>query len=133
MKKAWLALALLPIWMCGWAAEGSAAAPVEYQHKNTSDAQIYRGSIVFQHYCAFCHGAKGDGSGRTAKLYNPRPANLIMSERNDAYKELIIRRGGAAIARSPFMPPWGNELTDEQISDVIAYLRSIRSPTVEVK
>ena len=56
-----------------------------------------------------------------------------MSERNDAYKELIVRRGGKALGRSEFMPPWGNELTDEQISDVIAFLRSIRSPTVEVK
>ena len=27
--------------------------------------------------------------------------------------------------RSPFMPPWGQELTGEQIDDVIAYLRAV--------
>ncbi len=56
-----------------------------------------------------------------------------MSDKNDAYKELIIRRGGKALARSEFMPPWDKELTNEQISDVIAFLGSIRSPTIEVK
>jgi len=29
------------------------------------------------------------------------------------------------MARSKFMPPWGAELTDEQIHDVLAYLGSI--------
>ena len=105
----------------------------EYPAKGTPEAATYRGGIVFHNYCELCHGVKADGTGRAAKLYDPKPANLVMSERNDAYKELIVRRGGKALGRSEFMPPWGNELTDEQISDVIAFLRSIRSPTVEVK
>ena len=133
MKKNLLVLALLPIGICVQAAEGNVSSSADYPQKNSAAAQIYRGAIVFQHYCVLCHGAKADGNGRAAKLYNPRPANLVMSERNDAYKELISRRGGTAVARSPFMPPWGNELTDEQVADVVAYLRSIRSPTVEVK
>jgi mono/diheme cytochrome c family protein len=132
MMRTLLALAFLPIAMCAWA-EDNARAFAEYPYKNTPAAQNYRGSIVFQYYCALCHGSKGDGDGRAAKLYTPKPANLVMSERNDDYKELIIRRGGGPIGRSSFMPPWGNELTDEQISDVIAYLRSIRSPSVVVK
>lgn len=109
------------------------AAPVDYPKKNTPEASIYRGSIVFHHYCELCHGAKADGGGRAAKLYNPRPANLVMSDKNDAYKEMIVRRGGKFMGRSEFMPPWGNELTDEQITDVVAFLHSIRSPNVEVK
>jgi mono/diheme cytochrome c family protein len=36
-----------------------------------------------------------------------------------------VRTGGKALARSEFMPPWGEELTDEQISDVVSYLQSI--------
>ena len=28
---------------------------------------------------------------------------------------LIVQKGGKALARSEFMPPWGEELTDEQI------------------
>jgi mono/diheme cytochrome c family protein len=98
----------------------------DFPNKNTPEAAIYRGGIVFQNYCILCHGVKADGNGRAARLYNPRPANLVMSDKNDQYKELIIRRGGAMLGRSQFMPPWGEELTDEQISDVIAFLRSIK-------
>jgi mono/diheme cytochrome c family protein len=107
--------------------------PADYPKKNTLEASIYRGSIVFHHYCQLCHGAHADGEGRAAKLYNPRPANLVMSDKNDVYKDMIIRRGGKFMGRSEFMPPWGNELTDEQITDVVAFLHSIRSPKVEVK
>jgi mono/diheme cytochrome c family protein len=30
------------------------------------------------------------------------------------------------MGRSAFMPPWGDELTDEQIHDVVAFLRELR-------
>ena len=81
-----------------------------------------RGAIVFKTYCVLCHGTKADGNGRAAGNYDPRPADLTRSTAPDEYKELIIRRGGAAIGRSQYMPPWGQELTDEQIRDVIYYL-----------
>jgi mono/diheme cytochrome c family protein len=84
-----------------------------------------RGSVVFQHYCAICHGTGADGNGRAAKLYDPRPANLRASEATDAYKELIIRRGGLHVGRSGFMPAWEKELTGTETRDVVAYLRSI--------
>ena len=54
-------------------------------------------------------------------------ANLRMSDKNDAYMGLIIRMGGEAMGRSQFMPPWGAELTDEQMKDLVAYLRSINA------
>jgi len=89
------------------------------------DAQTFRGSLVFLNYCVTCHGPNADGNGRAAKLYNPRPANLRASDKNLAYMRLIVRNGGRAMGRSEFMPPWGEELTDEQIEDVTAYLQSI--------
>ena len=46
---------------------------------------------------------------------------------NEAYMKLIVRSGGKAMARSEFMPAWGDELTDEQITDVVTYLGSINS------
>ncbi len=115
--------------MAGMASAGEPAAPSkagEFPNWNTPEAEIFRGNIVFNNYCVLCHGIKADGTGRAAKLYRPRPANLVLSDKNDQYKELIVRQGGAALGRSEFMPPWGNELTDEQITDVIGYLRSIR-------
>ena len=108
------------------------APPIEgeFPDKNSPEASIYRGNIVFNNYCVLCHGIKADGKGRAARLYNPRPANLVLSDKNDQYKELIIRQGGKALGRSQFMPPWGEELTDEQISDVIHFLGSIAANKV---
>jgi len=95
--------------------------------RDSSDAAVFRGGLVYANYCVTCHGFNADGNGRAARLYNPRPANLRMSDKNDAYFGLIIRMGGEAIGRSPFMPPWGAELTDEQMKDLVAYLRSINA------
>ena len=91
------------------------------------DAAHFRGSLVFVNYCVTCHGPNADGKGRAAKLYDPKPANLRDSDKNTAYMKLIVSRGGKAVARSEYMPPWGEELTEEQISDVVAYLQSINS------
>lgn len=94
------------------------------------DAQVFRGSLVFLNYCVTCHGPNADGNGRAARLYDPRPANLRTSDKNAAYMKLMVRGGGMAMGRSQYMPPWGEELTEEQIEDVVSYLQSIgeRSP-----
>lgn len=118
-------LAAIILAACSAMALGAEPKAAVFPHVDTLEASIFRGNIVFKNYCILCHGAKADGSGRAAKLYTPKPANLLLSDKNDAYKEMIIRQGGAAIGRSEFMPPWGKELTDEQIKDVVAYLRSI--------
>ena len=94
--------------------------------RDTADAAVIRGSIAFRTYCVLCHGAEGKGDGRAAKMYTPRPANLTVSPFNDTYKEMIIRGGGASVGRSAYMPPWGDELTDEQIRDVVAFLHKLR-------
>lgn len=96
--------------------------------KDSAEAAVVRGGIVFRTYCVLCHGATGEGNGRTARMYNPRPANLVKSQHNDAYKEQIVRRGGEGMGRSPFMPPWGEQLTDEQIADLVQFLKSISRP-----
>ena len=93
--------------------------------KDSVDAATFRGGLVFANYCVTCHGINADGNGRAARLYNPKPANLRASDKNDSYFGLIIRKGGAALGRSEFMPSWDAELTNEQISDLVSYLRSI--------
>lgn len=93
--------------------------------RDSADAAIFRGGLVYGNYCVTCHGMNADGHGRAARLYTPRPANLRMTDKNDAYLSLIIRKGGASLARSQFMPAWDAELTEEQIADLVVYLRSI--------
>jgi mono/diheme cytochrome c family protein len=91
------------------------------------EAAVRRGSKVFSRYCVLCHGVAGDGKGTAARAYKPPPANLVASPYNDEYKELIIRKGGGAVGRSAFMPPWGEELSDQQIRDLVVYLRRIKA------
>src|SRR5262250_2549423 len=93
--------------------------------RDSRDAAVFRGGLVYANYCVTCHGINADGNGRAARLYNPRPANLRASDKNDAYIGLIVRKGGEAIGRSRGMPPWAEELTDEQIKDVTAFVRSV--------
>jgi len=99
------------------------AAPLP---RDTADAAVIRGSIAFRTYSVLCHGTEGKGNGRASKMYTPRPADLTVSPFNDQYKEMIIRGGGASVGRSPYMPPWGDELSDEQIRYVVACLRELR-------
>jgi mono/diheme cytochrome c family protein len=123
MRHRWVAVGALAV----VAAFPAMAGPL----KSVEELSDVRGSIVFRTYCMLCHGRYGDGKGRAAKNYNPPPANLVISTKSDTYKEKIIRNGGAAMGRSPFMPPWGQELSDEQIQDVIAYLRVINIRNVK--
>ncbi len=117
---------LLATLVLAFAAPALADEAVAPLPRDTADAAVIRGSIAFHTYCVLCHGAEGKGDGRAAKMYTPRPANLTVSPFNDTYKEMIIRGGGASVGRSAFMPPWGDELTDEQIRDVVAFLRELR-------
>jgi mono/diheme cytochrome c family protein len=117
-----LAGGLLSFGLAALAAVSGAEAD---EFRTTEEASVVRGSIVFKTYCILCHGTDGEGDGRASKIHNPKPANLTLSFLTDAQKEIIIRTGGGAVGRSPIMPAWGEHLTDEQIKDVVAYLKKI--------
>jgi mono/diheme cytochrome c family protein len=128
MRRGALFAALLAAAAAGTTAGASEAGspPAETPPRDTREASVIRGGIVFRTYCVLCHGPAGRGDGRAAKMYTPRPADLTNSPFNDTYKELIVRRGGSAVGRSAFMPPWGDELSEEQIKDLIVYLQELR-------
>jgi cytochrome c oxidase cbb3-type subunit 3 len=86
---------------------------------------VRRGEVVFKTNCVLCHGVRGDGKGRAARLYDPPPADLTRSDKTDEYKEKIIRLGGEAMRRSSGMPPWEERLAKVEIADLIVYLGTI--------
>jgi len=86
---------------------------------------VIRGGIVFKHYCGVCHGSTGNGESRASKLYGKR--TLKITQMSHEFYEKIIRFGGKAVGKSAFMPPWNEELSEEQIQDVVAYLSVIKS------
>lgn len=71
-----------------------------FPRKDASEASVYRGTIVFMHYCVNCHGVNADGKARAVRLHEPKPVNLRASMMNDLYKEMIINRSGKAMGRS---------------------------------
>jgi cytochrome c oxidase cbb3-type subunit 3 len=106
----------------------------ELSEEQISDVVVYltilgdntrRGEIVFKTNCILCHGLKGDGHGRAAKLYTPPPADLTHSYRDKQYKQVIVTLGGAAMGRSPVMPIWGQQLTKQEIQDVVSYIETL--------
>ena len=96
---------------------------VAYLHIATDSKR--RGEVVFKTNCILCHGLMADGKGRAARMYDPPPADLTKSDKNDDYKRMIISRGGAAMGRSEFMPVWSDQLSEQEIKDVVAYLRTV--------
>lgn len=106
-------------------AAGTSAQTGPLLPRDSMEAAIFRGGLVYSNYCVTCHGTSADGNGRAARLYTPRPSNLRITDKNNDYIELIVRKGGEPLSRSPKMPPWEEELTNEQIRDVVAFVRSI--------
>jgi cytochrome c oxidase cbb3-type subunit 3 len=84
-----------------------------------------RGEAVFKLNCMLCHGVHGDGNGRAGRLSHPPPADLTRSTKDDLYKAGIISSGGAAMGRSSNMPPWGKQLSETEIQDLVQYLKTL--------
>lgn len=89
-----------------------------------------RGETLYQTYCARCHGPKADGNGRMAVLYRrlfaPKPSDFTVGYfaiRPETYLRKIILEGGERHGRSKYMPPFQGELGDQQVADIIAFIR----------
>jgi len=85
------------------------------------------GPDVFAHYCVLCHGDKGRGDGRMARLItSPPPADLTRSMLSRDGLMEIIGKGGEAVGRSAQMPSWEQQLTTAELSAVVAYVYSLK-------
>jgi mono/diheme cytochrome c family protein len=95
-------------------------------------ADASRGAAAYSSYCASCHGARGDGDGPVAAALDPRPARhsdgAYMNALSDEHLFRVIKEGGPAVGKSPLMAAWGGSLSDAQIRDVVAYIRSLAGP-----
>lgn len=95
---------------------------------NVGDS-VARGEVVYKTNCVLCHGVKANGKGRASVLYTPKPSDLTRSDKNTQYKTMIVTEGGEYIGRSPIMPPWGLQLTEREIKDVVNYIDTLLVPT----
>jgi len=88
-----------------------------------------KGKELFAKHCGGCHGPAGKGDGPAAAALNPKPNDLTnkayMAGLKDQYLFDLIQKGGAAVGKSPLIPPFGSKMKDGEIRDVIGYLRSL--------
>lgn len=86
-----------------------------------------RAERIYHEYCADCHGRDGRGSWRSL-LFMVNPGDLAdpgsMARQTDQYLFDLIKHGGSPIGR-PGMPGFGFHLTDEEIRDLVGYLRRL--------
>jgi mono/diheme cytochrome c family protein len=87
-----------------------------------------RGERLYYAYCVECHGRDGRGSWRAA-LFLLRPGNLAdpgrMASHSDQYLFDIVRHGGAPLGR-PGMPAFGYHMSDADIRELVAHLRTLQ-------
>jgi len=94
-------------------------------------ANVGNGQQVYDTYCTSCHGAGGqlDASSPVVQALGVIPADfsdpLFNSREPAADWKMVIKHGGHAMGLSEQMPAQGEVLSDEQIADVTAYLKSI--------
>ncbi|HEX2253508.1 MAG TPA: cytochrome c [Thermoanaerobaculia bacterium] len=89
-----------------------------------SEAAVRRGRALYLSYCAMCHGPEGRGDGPRAGILASRPRDMTSPRWQAA---MSPRRTYAAIhAGRPAsgMPSW-RSLDEEQIWDLVAYVRSL--------
>lgn len=87
---------------------------------------VEEGEQVFKTRCVVCHGTNADGQSALARIMQPPPANLRASKLTDDERSTIVRKGGAAVGRSPNMPIWEQELNEHELRAVLSYVRSIK-------
>jgi len=89
------------------------------------------GGKVFAARCARCHGADGKGNGPDLAKLHPSSSpvdwtNPVVNKKwSDDDIVAIITKGGKAVNASPVMPSFQGKLTDAQIQDLLAFIRTL--------
>ena len=90
---------------------------------------LERGKTTYKELCAKCHGSGGEGDGKEASTLNTKPQDLTdcirMAKFNDEQLFRAIKEGGPAIKLSKDMPSYSESMEDDEIHDVLAFIRTL--------
>lgn len=118
MKRSWV----LRVSMAGFVSGLLFGVVVQgYAEPKAQSDDVARGKTLFVKYCTGCHGPEGGGDGYRF-LGGPDPANLTSpstGKKSDADLFETIHDG------KPNMPPWKVRLSEKEIRDVLAYVRTL--------
>lgn len=109
--------------------------PKNLAARKLDSEKIKRGEAVYLANCASCHGPKGEATpgwrnpGADGK-YPPPPLDDSAHAWHHSTETLerMIRKGSPADVGG--MPAWDGKLTDQQIDDVIVWIKSLWSDEV---
>ncbi|HKW17941.1 MAG TPA: cytochrome c [Terriglobales bacterium] len=107
-----------------WIYFGSCLILLVAAFSNLALGQSGAGAATFKSKCVLCHGA--DGSGNTPLGKQLQAANLgskDVQKKTNAELHKIVHDGKTN------MPPFGDQLSDAQINQVIKYVRSFAKST----
>ena len=96
------------------------------------EVDVAAGQRDYALYCASCHGESGDATGPLASSLAVQPADhtdgAYMNRLSDAYLYQVIDEGGPAVGKSHIMAAWGGTMADEQIWNLVVFIRSLAEP-----
>lgn len=91
-----------------------------------TDGDAAHGAALYKRYCRGCHGEDGRGGAHT---FMPHIETLTKRDYiellPDGYLYMAIAGGGAAVGKSGYMPAWEGTLSEQDIKDVIAFVRTL--------
>jgi mono/diheme cytochrome c family protein len=97
------------------------------------DYQRQYGQLLNEKYCARCHNPESTPE-RVSNYDNleVKPHAFtegdVLNKMSEADLTSIISHGGAALNKSPLMPPYGYTLSKTDIQALIAYIRMVSDP-----
>lgn len=99
------------------------ANPPAYRAKSAGDAR--QGEVVYRTYCAACHGTQGQGTPKGSAITNDSFLALV----SDQGLRTIVITGRPELGA----PDWrrnvpGKPMTNQEITDVVAWMASYRVP-----
>ena len=103
-----------------------APVPAEYAGSTNplGDEAAQAGAEVFRTNCEMCHGPQGHGDGPAGASLEPQPGNLavVQTKAGDDYLFWRIHDGKPGTS----MVAWKGILTDEQIWQAVAFIRTLK-------
>ncbi len=91
-----------------------------------------QGRRIFYQHCVWCHADSTPAGPSNRSNVTPEPPlmndSAVLTKESDASLHKVIALGGSGVGKSAMMPPYGETLSQEEIDDVIAYIRVIAAP-----
>jgi mono/diheme cytochrome c family protein len=88
---------------------------------------VAAGKLLYGQQCVVCHGIKGKGNGPSGKALNPKPTDFTtVTNVDDSEWFKATKLGSKAVGKSNGMEGFAAKLSDEQIRDVLAYVKTMK-------